>query len=149
MNRREALVGSSVWTAALAVGALSCAKTAIAQPTSPHAHHGGGDPAVVDVAFGCQKAGTACLAHCIGMVVSGDTSMASCLAAVSDMLATMEALSQIASRAGKHTTALGKVALAYCSECAAECQKHAAMHAVCKDCYDACQRAVAVLEKLA
>lgn len=148
MNRREALVGSSVWTAALAVGTISCAKSAVAHAADPHAHHAAGDPALVDAAFACMKAGNACLAHCIGMVVSGDTSMAACLASVSDMLATMDALAKVAQRGGKHTNALAKATLAFCTDCAAECQKHAAMHAVCKDCAEACQRTAALIQKL-
>ncbi|HQY64482.1 MAG: Csp1 family four helix bundle copper storage protein [Myxococcales bacterium] len=148
MNRREALVGSSVWTAALAIGTISCAKSAVAQAADPHAHHHGGDAALVDAAFACMKAGNACLAHCIGMVMANDLSMAACLGSVSDMLATMEALSKVAARGGKRTNELAKAALGFCSDCATECQKHAAVHAVCKECMEACQRTVAAIQKL-
>lgn len=95
-----------------------------------------------------MKAGNACLAHCIGMVMANDLSMAACLGSVSDMLATMEALSKVAARGGPRANELAKAALAFCSDCATECQKHAAVHAVCKECMEACQRTVAVIQKL-
>lgn len=145
MNRREALVGSSVFTAALALGALSCAKNAVAH-TAEHAH-GGGSPELSDAALACIKAGNACLAHCIGMISSGDTSMAGCLATVTDMVAAMDALAKLASRGGKRLAETTKALVAYCEDCAAECQKHADHHPVCKDCLESCQRMIAAAHK--
>ena len=145
MNRREALFGSSAFTAALALGTLSCAKNAVAH-TADHAH-GSGDASLADASLACLKAGNACLAHCIGMVSNGDTSMAGCLASVTDMLAAMEALSKLAARGGKRFAETSKALVAYCEDCAVECQKHAEHHAVCKECYEACTRTVAALKK--
>lgn len=146
MNRREALFGTSAFTAALALGTLSCAKSAVAH-AAEGAHVHGGDPALADAALACIKAGNACLAHCIAMAQNGDTSMAGCLATVTDMLAAMEALSKLAARGGKRLPDTARALVAYCEDCAAECQKHADHHPVCKECFDACTRTVAALKK--
>ncbi len=144
MNRREALLGSTAVTAAFALSSLSCAKTAVAHTAEPARS---GDATLSDAALGCLKAGNACLAHCIGMVAAGDTSMSGCLGTVTDMVAAMDALSKLAARGGKRLPETTKALVAYCEDCAAECQKHADHHPVCKDCLDACQRMIAAARK--
>ncbi|MBX3185375.1 MAG: Csp1 family four helix bundle copper storage protein [Labilithrix sp.] len=159
MNRRDALftTGSMVLSASL--GALACGGgTAVAQnapkaPPSPpagggHAHHGG-DASLADAAHACMAKGEACISHCIGMLVSGDTSMAGCMKAVHDMQAVMEGLAAAASSGSKHLPALAKVAAEFCKDCEAECRKHADKHAVCKECAEACARTVAACAKAA
>ncbi len=144
MNRREALLGSTALTAAFALSTLSCAKNAVAHTAEPART---GDPALADAVLACLKAGNACLAHCIAMVSTGDTSMAGCLSTVTEMLAAMEALSKLAPRGGKRLGETAKALVGYCEDCAVECQKHADHHAVCKECLDACQRTIAAVRK--
>jgi Cys-rich four helix bundle protein (predicted Tat secretion target) len=161
MNRRDALftTGSMVLSASL--GALACGGgTAVAQntpkappspapPTGGHAHAHGGDAGLAHAAHHCMAAGEACISHCIGMLSSGDTSMAGCMKAVHDMKAVMEGLAAAASSGSKHLPALAKVAAEFCKDCEAECRKHEGMHAVCKDCAEACAKTVAACNKAA
>ena len=148
MNRREAMVGSGTWAAALALGTLSCARNAVAQSAPAQHHHHGGDAALLDAVSACLKQGNACMAHCLGMRAAGDTTMAACAPVVHDMLAAMEALSKIAARGGPRAAEFAKVSMLLCVDCEAECKKHADKHVVCRECMEACQRTIAAIQKM-
>jgi len=68
MNRRELLIG----TGAVLVAAAARADK---PKTAPAAASGS---SLTDAAADCIKKGEACLAHCMTMLGSGDTSMSGC-----------------------------------------------------------------------
>jgi len=159
MHRRDLLLTTGSMVVSASLGALACGgKNAVAQntpktPAAPggastgagHAH--GGDPALADAAQQCIGKGEACIAHCIGMVQGGDTSMAGCLRTVHDMQAVMHGLAAAASGGSKHLAALARVAAEFCKDCELECRKHEAKHPVCKECAEACARTAAACQK--
>lgn len=159
MNRRDMLftTGSTfIGVVSGSLGAIACGGgTAVAQntvkapasPASPHVH-GGGDPALAEAAYACLGKGQSCLAHCIGMLAAGDTSMAGCAPAVHDMHAVMQGLAAAAASGNRHLKDLARVALEFCKDCEAECRKHAEHHVVCKECADACARTIAACQKV-
>ncbi|HVH47664.1 MAG TPA: Csp1 family four helix bundle copper storage protein [Labilithrix sp.] len=159
MNRRNALITTGSMVVSASLGALACGgNKAVAQntpkappapPAGGHAHHHGGDPALLEAAQGCLAKGEACLAHCLAMFAAGDTSMGSCGRTVYEMRAVMEGLAAAAASGSKHLPALAKVAAEFCKDCEAECRKHADKHAVCKDCADACTKTIAACQKAA
>lgn len=151
MNRRDMLLTTSSMIASATLGSIACGNPAVAQqsPNAPAHHHGGGNAELSDAAHNCMTKGEACIAHCIGMLSAGDTSMAGCMKTVHEMQAVMQGLAAAAASGSKHLPALAKVALEFCKDCEAECRKHADKHAVCKDCADACARTVAACQKVA
>jgi Cys-rich four helix bundle protein (predicted Tat secretion target) len=159
MNRRDALLTTGSMVVSASLGALACGGgQAVAQntPKTPpppssaggHEHHHG-DTALFDAAQACLAKGRACLAHCIGLLGSGDTSMSACAKAVHDMHAVMEGLATAAASGSRHLPSLVKVAMEFCKDCEAECKKHADKHAVCKECMEACAKTVAACQKIA
>jgi Cys-rich four helix bundle protein (predicted Tat secretion target) len=156
MNRRDMLVSTGSMVVSASLGALACGGgTAVAQNTPktsgapPHAHvHGGGDPALAEAAYACLGKGQTCLAHCIGMLAAGDTTMSGCAPAVHDMHAVMTGLGAAAASGSRHLKDLARVAMEFCKDCEAECRKHADKHPVCKDCAEACARTIAACQKV-
>jgi Cys-rich four helix bundle protein (predicted Tat secretion target) len=146
MNRRDALL-SATSLAALSLGAVACNTAKADEAHAHHDHHGAPSP-VEEAAFECVKRGQACLAHCIALLGSGDTSMAGCAAAVHDMLAAMEALAKLASSGSKRLAETAKVLVKLCEDCAAQCAPHADKHPTCKACHDACKNTIAAVAKL-
>ncbi len=140
MNRREVLVGAG----ALALAAV--AKAAPKDKPAAEAHHGGMQ-SLVDASADCLKKGEACESHCLGMLGSGDTSMAACSTAVRDMIASSRAVMTLASAGSKHTRALAKACADICKDCEAECRKHQ-QHPPCHDCAEACARMQQEIAKL-
>jgi Cys-rich four helix bundle protein (predicted Tat secretion target) len=157
MNRRDALLTTGSMIVSASIGALACGgNNAVAQgtakpaaggapPPAPHVH--GGDASVADAAQACLAKGQTCLSHCIGMVAAGDTSMSGCLRTVHDMHAVMSGVAAAAASGSRHLGALARAAMEFCKDCEAECKKHADKHAVCKDCMEACTRAIAAFQK--
>jgi Cys-rich four helix bundle protein (predicted Tat secretion target) len=139
MNRRELLIGSG---AVLVAAAAQAQKNKAVAPATGHEHHGGPAP-LVDAAADCIKKGQSCLAHCLTLLGTGDTSMTSCAKAVSDMVAVAEALLAVATANSKHTKNLAKVAADVSRDCEAECKKHADKHAECKACMECCTKLIA------
>lgn len=159
MNRRDALLTTGSMVVSASLGAIACGGGhAVAQntktppvgsaPPPPH-HHGGGNGGLTESAANCFAKGQACLAHCIGMLAAGDTSMAGCAPVVHAMTAVMQSLAALAAAGSPRLPAFAKVALEFCKDCEAECRKHAAVHAVCKECADACAHTVAEAQKIA
>jgi Cys-rich four helix bundle protein (predicted Tat secretion target) len=157
MNRRDAIITTGSMLVSASLGALACGgNNAVAQntpkappPPAGQGHQHGGDVALVEAAHGCMAKGDACIAHCLAMAASGDTSMGGCGKAAYEMRAVMQGLAAAAASGSKHLPALAKAAIEFCKDCEAECKKHADMHAVCKECMDACSRTIAACQKVA
>lgn len=160
MNRRAALFTTGSMIVSASLGSLACGgghavaqNTPKAPPSPPppgHAHHHvHGNPELLEAAHACMAKGDACIAHCIMMLSSGDTSMADCAKTVQDMRATMVGLAALAASGNPRLPALARIALDLCKECEAACRKHADTHAVCRECADACARCVAACQKIA
>lgn len=162
MNRRElissstVLAGLAVATDVLAQARKPDAKTKGTDATSnPHAGHMGSTaptaaapgPSAVVAAFaaaaqGCVTQGEICQAHCIRTLSAGDTSMAACARSVTEMLAVCRAVTSLANLDSKHLKALAAVCIATCTDCEAACKEHAAHHAECKACMEACAETI-------
>jgi Cys-rich four helix bundle protein (predicted Tat secretion target) len=155
INRRNAILTTGSMFVSASLGAIACGgQNVLAQATPPVAppgghHHHGGDPAVFEAAHACLTKGDACVAHCLGMLASGDTSMADCGRASRDMSAVMVGVAAAASSGSTHLADLARVAIAFCKDCEAACRKHADTHAVCRECAEACTRAIAAFQKVA
>ena len=161
MNRRDMILSTGSMVVSASLGALACGGgNAVAQNTpktpstgpSPGGHvHGAsglGDGTLAEAAYACIGKGQSCLAHCIGMLSTGDTSMAGCVAAVHDMHAVMIGLGAAAASGSRHIKELARISMEFCKDCAAECSKHADVHVVCKECMEACQRTIAACQKV-
>lgn len=96
----------------------------------------------------CQTAGDACLAHCLRLLGSGDTSMAACAKAVVVMLPTCEAMGTLVENQSERLPALAAVCADLCRDCAAACEPHAGHHAECADCLAACRGVIAAVAAL-
>src|SRR3954469_1630848 len=108
MNRREWIVGAG------AVALASVAKAAPKDKPAAEHHHDAPAGGLVDATADCHKKAELCLSHCIGMLSTGDTSMAACAARVRDTLASSEALLALASAGSKYTKAMAKVCADIC-----------------------------------
>ena len=144
MDRRDALFGTGL----LALSALATIERASAQETAPaetspaetsHLHHGGHYQALADSAGACVSKGQACVSHCIRLMGSGNQDLAACATSVSQMLSLCTAMQQLANQNSPHVPALARIALDACSDCAAECSKHADQHEPCKACLESCR----------
>ena len=104
--------------------------------------------AATEAAFDCVKKGEACIAHCLALLSTGDTTMAECAAAAHDMVAAAQALAVIGSSGSKHIAAAARLALEACTDCEAACRQHADKHVICRECADSCARTVAACRAL-
>lgn len=148
MNRRDMLLSTGSMVVSASIGALACGGRNATAQTTPAGHvHGAGDPGLAEAAYACIGKGQSCLAHCIGMLSAGDTTMAGCAPAVHDMHAVMQGLAAAAASGSRHLKELARVAMEFCKDCEAECRKHADKHVVCKECMEACQRTIAACQK--
>jgi Cys-rich four helix bundle protein (predicted Tat secretion target) len=143
ITRRTLLASAGALVAAGAAG------SAIATAADEHAGHPGAEhQGLIDAARACVADGDRCLAHCLGMFKSGDTSLAACAQRVAEMLPACGAVAQLAtlgaSRLGEFAAACRDV----CDDCEKECRKHAEKHAVCKACADSCARFIAEAKHL-
>lgn len=133
------------------LGAIACgAPKAVAQtpasggapPNAAAAHE------IFEAAENCILKGDACIAHCLSLLGTGDTSMADCSKAANDMRAVMVGLASAAASQNPHLADLARAAMLFCTDCQAACAKHASMHLICKECMDACTRTIAACKKL-
>ena len=153
MNRRE------FFTAAGAAGLAVVATSAFAEESHEHMDHmsmnhmhmdmAPPNQPLVDSAVACNRAGLACINHCLDTFAAGDTSMAGCARSVDQMMSVCAALAKLASTNSTHLPGMAKVALAMCVDCEKECRKHADHHAVCKACADACGACADECKKIA
>lgn len=88
--------------------------------------------------FASAQAGELCIRHCVRSMKAGDTSLADCLAAVPEMLATCTAAGTLTALQSRRLKDMLKVSLQVCETSEAECRKHAEKHPECKACAEAC-----------
>ena len=132
-NRRDLLVG-----AALAGLAVPIARSAAAETGHEHhEHHAAHHPELTKLALDCVGLGEACVAHCIKLLGTGDTSLTDCLISVNAMLPMCAALARFAASDAKRLEELAAVCIDVCDDCAKECETHPE-HAECKACGEAC-----------
>ncbi len=152
MNRRDMLLSTGAMAVSASIGALACGGgNAVAQNAAKvpsGAPRAAADTALAEAAYACLGKGQSCLAHCIAMLAAGDTMMAGCAPAVHDMHAVMSGLAAAAASGSRHLKALARVAMEFCKDCEAECRKHADMHAVCKECAEACAKTIAACQRV-
>jgi len=86
----------------------------------------------------CVGVGNECLAHCLTLLGSGDTSLADCAKTVRDMLAVCAATQALVASNSTHMKPAVQLCLDVCTDCERACRKHEGHHAVCKACADAC-----------
>ncbi len=148
-GRRDVLLGAAVATTLVA-------GTAFASSEHEHHHAGHGmmvsserETSLIDAALHCVKSGEICNDHCIELVKQGDTSIAECLASVSDMLVTCAGLSRLAANQSAHLAAFAKVCIAVCKDCEKACAKHENHHAECRACAQSCRECIKACEKIA
>ncbi len=142
MERRELIktAGLLAFTG-LAVNALA----------DDHSQHGGSAPAkntLSKSASDCVRTGEACLAHCIQMLSTGDTEMASCAKSVSQVIPLCAALQSLSNQNSAYAAKLAKVTMDACAACQKECEKFP-QHDVCKACGEACAECYKQCEKIA
>jgi Cys-rich four helix bundle protein (predicted Tat secretion target) len=93
--------------------------------------------------------GKLCVQHCIDLYKMGNDSMADCLDAVTDMLATCEAMNTLAASNSSLAKDMAKVCVKACESCEKECKKHAKKHESCKNCAEACADCIKACKALA
>jgi Cys-rich four helix bundle protein (predicted Tat secretion target) len=144
--------------ATLAAGAILAAATGsggIAAAADEHAGQGmeiSGSgtvryQSVIDAALSCVNRGDVCLNHCITVISSGDVSMKDCIRTVSAMLPMCAMMAWYAALDATRLKDLAKVCIDVCSDCEAECKKHAdAAFRACAEsnCIKECKALVAV-----
>ncbi len=158
LDRREILTGLA------GLGTVLLAGDAHPQ-ADPHAAHAGmgadaapvtpASPAlqaVIATTASCLRDGRFCLSRCTDHLAAGTSLMADCQRAVMNMLAVVQAMSDVAgyrNAAAANVKALANTCAAFCRTCAKACEPHAEHHAECKACKDSCLACVKACEALA
>ena len=137
IGRRNLLLSAG---AAVAASVTSAALVGAAD--EPAEHSKGPHQAILDAARTCSSDGQACLAHCLAMFKSGDTSLAACAQSVLRDDSRGSAVAQLATLGAARLGEFAAACRAVCDDCEKECRKHADTHAVCKACADSCARFV-------
>jgi len=135
MDRRTFFTAAGATVAALSTGA------AVAHPGHDHPAPSPLLATIVNTANHCAHTGEACIAHCMALLASGDTSMADCNRSVHNMTAVCRAMAAVASYATAPVAEIKALAAAcaqFCRNCAAACEKHSGHHEVCKQCMESC-----------
>ncbi len=143
LSRRDLLVGGA--------GTVVVASLPVAPATAAEEHAGhapGPHQALIGAARTCIAEGDACVAHCLAMFATGDTSLAACAKAVSEMVPACSAVAQLATLDAKRLEQFLGPCIDVCADCEKECRKHADKHAVCKACADACAAFITEAKKL-
>lgn len=162
MNRRDVLVvGTSAVAASITSVLVACAEkkksapevaTGSAPPGAalsealqkgPNRH-----PELAAAASHCLTTGDACLAHCLESLATGDKMLGDCAVSTHQMLAVCHMIGTLAASDSPHLTKAAALCDSVCKDCKIACDKHAAMHAECKACADACGEMIAQLAKL-
>ncbi len=144
-SRRNLLKGLAVGAATLAAGPV-LAKA----EHSHHQHHQTNslNKALIDIASECAQHGDECVAHCIELFKTGDTSLAKCAQTVNEMIVMCRVLAKMATYQSEQVKALAKVVIDVCQVCADECGKHT-KHVQCKACAQSCLDCIEECKKLA
>lgn len=142
-TRRNILKGIAATSAVLA------ASPVFAGTDHSHHHHDSGlNNALIKIANECAQHGDECIAHCIELFKSGDTSLAKCADTVNEMIVMCRALAKMATYQSTQLNAVAKVCMDVCQICADECGKHAKTHVNCKACADSCLECIAEIKKI-
>jgi Cys-rich four helix bundle protein (predicted Tat secretion target) len=114
-----------------------------------HSHHHTTASPLARSALDCVETGRLCLTHCNDALASGDKTMIECARTVRDMVAVCSMLNELASSRSRHLKQLLPGCRAVCQNCLDECKKHAARHAICKECANKCQACLDEMKKIA
>ncbi len=139
-ERRSLLLGAAALTAVAAAGPAAASSRDEHEHNHEHAH--GEENPLVESALDCVKTGERCAAHCIELFKTGDTSLARCLAAVTEMLPMCTALARLAATNSRHLPALAQVCISVCEDCEKACRKHEKEHPECRECAEACAECI-------
>ena len=142
-NRRDLLAGVALAGLAIPLAGNAAAETG----HEHHHHHAAHHPELTKLALDCVGLGEACVAHCIKLLGTGDTSLANCLTAVNAMLPMCGTLARYAAADAKRLKDLAAVCIDVCDDCAKECEKHPE-HAECKACGEACVACIDACKEL-
>lgn len=142
ISRRDLLLGGA--------GTVLAARVSVAATTAEeHAgHEHGTNQPLVEAARACVAEGEACIAHCLAFFANGDTSLAGCARAVSEMVTACRAVANLATLDAKRLEEFLSPCINVCADCEQECRKHAEKHAVCRACAEACARFVTEAKKV-
>jgi len=146
MDRRELMQ----WMTATGLATASMAGVAASTQATPR------EPAAMGTRYGalattaarCVTYGEACLAHCIEMLMNGNTEMKNCVPSTQDMISACTALQQLAVRNSPRVVEMARLCGRICRDCEAECRKHE-QHQVCRDCRDSCAECAKECERIA
>lgn len=144
-SRRSLLVGGAGAVGAFALTSMGTAMAGAAghekhdhsasAPRGPHSD-------LIESAHECIANGDACMAHCLRMFASGDTSMAACAASVQEMVQACETLAKFAAADSRHLRSVAEFCKAVCEDCEKACKEHAKKHAICQACVESCHKCV-------
>ena len=119
VSRRDMLV------AAGALATLAAAGPASAAGEHDHSTHAPKSPELLDALEARDSKGLRCVSHCLVSFQEGDTSLADCAAKVHEMLAACSAMATLVASNSSYAAGMAKVCAEVCTDCAAECKKHA------------------------
>jgi Cys-rich four helix bundle protein (predicted Tat secretion target) len=141
---RRSVIGAAAGGALLAAGLAGPAAQAEEVDHSAMGHTSGPAPhqKLIDAALHCVNRGEVCTNHCIKQLAAGDTSLADCMRTVQAMNATCAALARLAALQSPRLQQMAKLTIEVCSDCEAQCKKHADHHAECKACMESCQACI-------
>lgn len=103
--------------------------------------------ALIDSALKCVNLGEVCVAHCLSLLSTGDTSLKDCVRSVQVMLPMCAALARAGALDAQRLKDIAKVCIDICDDCEKECKKHAEHHAACKACGESCAECIAECKK--
>jgi len=113
-------------------------------PKPPHRYD-----SVIAPLQACTAAAEACIAHCQILLSTGDKSMGKCLGTALDCDVVCSATLKAAALNSDFTPALAKTSVEAMNACVEACKPHIGHHIPCKNCYDACNTAIAALKTIA
>jgi len=143
-SRRRLLKGLVATSAVLAASPVLAAAD-----HSHHQHHGSSmNKSLIKISNECAQHGDECVAHCIELFKTGDTTLAKCADTVNEMIVMCRALAKMATYESTELVAVAKVCMAVCQTCADECGKHAKTHENCKACADSCLECIEEIKKI-
>jgi len=148
MLRRDVIAGLGLGGVVILAGNAGAQTGGTAH--SGHGDHVGSDAAAAAAASGryaklaesaghCVAVGEPCLTHCLNLLATGDTGIAGCAKQVRQLIASCQALHELAAAESGYVPAFAKVVEMVCKDCEAECRKHEAHHAICRACAEACK----------
>lgn len=133
----------------VATSAVIAAAPTFAEMDHSHHHHMDSlNKALIKIANECAQHGDECIAHCIELFKTGDTSLANCADTVNEMIVMCRALAKMATYESEDLKAVAKICIDVCQRCVDECSKHEAKHPKCKACADSCRECIKECKKI-